>query len=91
MRNRSNRKRIVLLTLLLAAVVSGVLGAEILRWTVDGGGSPELSGGDFGLSATVGQPDAGTLTGGVFTLTGGFWGPYVPPEPTGAHDWMLHR
>lgn len=31
------------------------------------------TGGDFELSGTVGQPDAGTLAGGDFELGGGFW------------------
>lgn len=36
-------------------------------WTVD-------SGGDFELSGTIGQPDAGVvLTGGNYELVGGFW------------------
>ena len=29
--------------------------------------------GDFELSGTIGQPDAGVMTSGDFTLTGGFW------------------
>ena len=36
------------------------------------------TGGDFELSGTIGQPDAGLLVGGGFTLTGGFWF-QVPP------------
>ena len=33
-----------------------------------------MSGGEFELSGTIGQPDAGaTMTGGDFELTGGFW------------------
>ncbi len=47
-----------------------------LDWrTVDGGGVMYSTGGDFVLSGTVGQPDAGTLamTGGDFELAGGFW------------------
>ena len=54
-------------------------------WTVDGGGG-EVSGGTFVLRGTAGQPDAGpALTGGAFTLRGGFWvgtdtgGPTCPP------------
>jgi hypothetical protein len=31
------------------------------------------SGGQFTLSGTIGQPDAGTLTGSSFRLEGGFW------------------
>lgn len=48
--------------------------APDLSWfTIDGGGGTS-SGGDFKLSATIGQPDAGApLVGGIFTLVGGFW------------------
>jgi hypothetical protein len=43
-------------------------------WTVDGGGEMWTTGGDFELSGTTGQPDAGAImTGGDFELTGGFW------------------
>jgi hypothetical protein len=37
-------------------------------------------GGMFVLSGTVGQPDAGTLSGGAFTVLGGFWFPQVPAD-----------
>ncbi len=44
-----------------------------LSWhTVDGGGGTS-SGGGFVVRGTIGQPDAGDLTGGEFTLRGGFW------------------
>lgn len=48
-----------------------------LSWnTIDGGGGVS-SGGIFKLSATIGQPDAcspaAPMTGGIFTLVGGFW------------------
>lgn len=46
-----------------------------LAWTtIDGGGVQDSAGGDFRLSATAGQPDAGTSAGGGFTLQSGFWG-----------------
>jgi hypothetical protein len=46
-----------------------------LSWsTVDGGGYTFSTGGDYSLGGTVGQPDAGSLTGGGYTLGGGFWG-----------------
>jgi hypothetical protein len=49
-----------------------------LSWhTVDGGGIMFSTGGDFELSGTIGQPDAGVMAGGDFTLTGGFWFPIV--------------
>jgi hypothetical protein len=50
-------------------------------WTVDGGGAAWTTGGDFELSATIGQADAGiTLTGGDFELVGGFWAGALEPE-----------
>jgi hypothetical protein len=43
-------------------------------WTVDGGGDMWTTGGNFTLSGTIGQPDAGVvMTGGNFSLAGGFW------------------
>lgn len=46
---------------------------EVTRHTVDGGGGSS-EGGVFRVSGTVGQPDAGDLSGGGYQLTGGFWG-----------------
>lgn len=44
-----------------------------LDWfTVDGGGGTS-SGGAFSISGTIGQPDAGVLSGGGYTVEGGFW------------------
>ncbi len=52
-----------------------VAGAEDdfdVSWhTVDGGGGMS-TGADFVLRGTIGQPDAGTLSGGGFELRGGF-------------------
>jgi len=49
-----------------------------LSWnTIDGGGIIQSTGGDFELSATIGQPDAGAMTGGDFEMTTGFWFPVV--------------
>jgi hypothetical protein len=41
-------------------------------YTIDGGGGTS-TGGLFALQGTAGQPEAGTMTGGPYTLTGGFW------------------
>ena len=44
-----------------------------LSWsTIDGGGGSS-SGGGYSLSGTIGQPDAGVLSGAWYTLNGGFW------------------
>lgn len=60
--------------LLTTAIVMGQGGAgyDLSWWTVDGGGG-ESSGDDYALAGTVGQPDAATLTGGDYSLVGGFW------------------
>ena len=46
---------------------------EMTRSTVEGGGEMNASGDEFELSGTIGQPDAGSMSGGDFQLTGGFW------------------
>ncbi len=47
---------------------------EVSWYTIDGGGVMNASGGAYSLSGTIGQPDAGALSGGSYTLAGGFWG-----------------
>ena len=45
-----------------------------LSWsTIDSGGYTWSTGGGYSLGGTVGQPDAGVLSGGGYTLAGGFW------------------
>ena len=45
-----------------------------LSWSsIDGGGGMS-SDGTYTLNGSIGQPDAGALTGSGYTLTGGFWG-----------------
>jgi hypothetical protein len=42
-------------------------------FTIDGGGGTS-TGGVYAVSGTLGQPDAGaTMSGGNYSLTGGFW------------------
>jgi hypothetical protein len=62
--------------LLVASIVLAQTGGGYdLSWsTIDGGGYTFSTGGDYTLGGTVGQPDAGSLTGGGYTLVGGFWG-----------------
>jgi hypothetical protein len=68
-----------LLLALLALAIPGRAGAQsysIDWYTVDGGGGTS-SGGIYSVSGTVGQPDAGgPMTGGNFSITGGFWSLY---------------
>jgi hypothetical protein len=48
-------------------------GYDLSWWTVDGGGGA-AEGGPYSLTGTLGQPDAGVLSGGTYILGGGFWG-----------------
>ena len=42
-----------------------------LSWHNIGPGGAS-TGGNYGLNAAIGQPDAGAMSGGVYTLSGGF-------------------
>jgi hypothetical protein len=64
----------LLLCLPVAFVVAQSGGAYDVAWhTVDAGGLTSGSGGSYTLDATAGQPDAALLTGGGYSLGGGFW------------------
>jgi hypothetical protein len=52
---------------------------SISWWTVDGGGGTS-QGGSYALSGTIGQPDAGSLSGGNYLLEGGFWSGLIGSE-----------
>jgi hypothetical protein len=55
-------------------------GYDLSWWSVDGGGDIFSGEGEYGLSATMGQPDAGLgRTTGGYRLRGGFWG-FGPPR-----------
>ena len=73
--------KVPLLLLLLCLIITsavivaanGPTGGYVLDWwTADGGGRTS-QGGTYAVSGTVGQPDAGQLSGGTYDLTGGFW------------------
>lgn len=50
--------------------------------SIDGGGGTS-SGGSFSLNGTIGQPDASAqpMTGGTFSITGGFWSLFAVQTP----------
>ena len=63
--------------LLLAAAIVPLAIAQteydLSWWTADGGGVILGTGEGYRLSGTAGQPDAGVVEGGGYTLAGGFW------------------
>jgi hypothetical protein len=58
---------------LFGAVATARAQLQIDWHTVDGGGYTFSTGGAFSLGGTIGQPDAGAMSGGAYSLTGGFW------------------
>ena len=56
-------------------------GGLTLDWFSVDGGVGHSEGDDFGLSGTIGQPDAAeSATGGSYRLDGGFWAGGQPGE-----------
>jgi hypothetical protein len=45
---------------------------DINWWSVDGGGDRSQHG-NYTINGTIGQSDAGAMSGGGYTLHGGFW------------------
>jgi hypothetical protein len=65
---------LALFLLASAAVHAQTGGGYDLTWnTLDGGGATFSTGGDYQLGGTLGQPEAGQLSGGGYALSGGFW------------------
>ena len=65
--------KIILTTLAFTALVAQAQTNYSIDWyTIDGGGGTS-TGGVYAVSGTIGQPDAGAMSGGNYTLEGGFW------------------
>ena len=79
------RMSLIVVTVLLCTMAavfarsgSGVLSVD--WFTVDGGGGTSTAG-SFQLTGTIGQPDAGSMSGGDFVVAGGFLPGQSPPCP----------
>jgi hypothetical protein len=57
----------------IAFVSSAAAQYEVTWCTIDGGGVMDASGGGYGAKGTIGQHDAGKLSGGGYAVSGGFW------------------
>jgi hypothetical protein len=60
--------------LLLMVASSGPAQQYAVDWYTVGGGGGASTGVVYHVSGTIGQPDAGGMSGGPFPLVGGFWG-----------------
>ena len=54
-----------------------------IDWFSIDGGSGTSTGGVYSVSGTIGQTDAGRMSGGNFTLDGGFWAIVAVQTPGG--------
>ena len=70
----SHRLKLQLISFLIAITICGQSAGsyEIVWHTIDGGGGVS-SGGQYILTGTIGQPDAGYSYGGDYEALGGFW------------------
>ena len=79
--------KIIILTLIILTILSALpVSAQSysIDWfTIDGGGGTS-TGGVYSVSGTIGQPDAGKMSGGNFTIDGGFWGIIAAVQTPGA-------
>jgi len=74
--------RTSLATLGLLILLSAQAQLSIDWHTIDGGGGTSTNG-QYSVSGTIGQPDASAqpMSGGNYTLTGGFWALYAVQTP----------
>jgi hypothetical protein len=79
----------ILVSLLTLSAFSASADYSIDWFTVDSGGGTS-SGGQFSLSGTIGQPDAGLQAGGPFVLNGGFWSSISLVQTPGAPVLSIH-
>lgn len=71
----------VLCLLVVAVALAAPDELAITWWTVDGGGGLSNQG-DYGLSSSLGQLDVGyRMSGGNYSLVGGFRDGVLPPPP----------
>lgn len=74
-------KTILLFCSLLASTLSFAQNYSI-DWHKVAGGGGASTGGVYAVSGTIGQPDSsGALTGGSYSLTGGFWSLFAVQTP----------
>jgi hypothetical protein len=77
--------RSITLALAISALQTEAQSFSIDWFTIDGGGGAS-TGGVYSVSGTIGQADANpqSLTGGNFSVVGGFWSLYSVVQTTGA-------
>jgi hypothetical protein len=89
-RNHSAMKTRYLKSLLLALIVLAGSQAALqaqsysIDWFKIASGGGTSTNGQYSVSGTIGQPDAGTMSGGEYLVTGGFWSVIAAVQTPGA-------
>src|SRR5256885_960583 len=85
MTQRTQQTILTLLTIFGAAITTPAQTFTIDWFTIDGGGGTS-TGSVYSVSGTIGQPDANAqpLTGGNFSVVGGFWSLFSVVQTPGA-------
>jgi hypothetical protein len=65
-------KHSIILVAVFSAITAAAQNYAINWFTIDGGGG-DAAGGGYSLRGTIGQPDAGAMSGTGFSIAGGFW------------------
>lgn len=77
-------KIILVLIFFVSVACTGIAQSYSIDWfTIDGGGGAS-TGGVYSVSGTIGQADAGTMSGDNFSIDGGFWGIIAAIQTPGA-------
>src|SRR5208337_826669 len=82
-------KLVLLFSLLIPAI--GFAQSYSIDWYKVSGGGSTSTGGTYQVSGTIGQHDAsGAMTGGNYSLTGGFWALYAVQTPGAPMLYISH-
>ena len=66
---------------LLLLPITCLAGNYSIDWFTVAGGGARSTGGVYSVTGTMGQSDAGAMSGGAYALTGGFWALYTVQTP----------
>jgi len=84
-----HRHTLIILCLLPSAYCLRAWGQYSIDWTTTDRSGGASTGGVYAVSGTIGQPDAGKLSGGNFTLDGGLSRGVAAVQTPGApHLWI---
>ena len=71
------------LALVTMALAASAQNYSVDWYSIDGGGGTS-TGGVYSVTGTIGQPDVGHMSGGNYSLDGGFWGIIAAVQTPGA-------